>query len=135
MSKLSEKILDLMTEKKMSYGNLSKITDIPKSALQRYAVGDTEKIPVERLESIAYALGTTPTELMDWHYEENSLYGNHQVNLEYFEHNENLLNLYKEIYENQTLALLFDKTKDLSPEDMEMVLTIISGIRKERGMD
>lgn len=135
MSKLSEKILTLMNEKNMSYGKLSKLTDIPKSALQRYAVGDTEKIPVDRLESIAYALGTTPTELMDWHHNEDSLYGNHLDNLKYFKNNSELLNLYNEIYDNQSLALLFDKTKDLSPSDMEMVLTIISGIRKERGLD
>ena len=63
------------------------------------------------------------------------MYGNHVQNLLYFEKNQELLDLYKEIYDNQTLALLFDKTRDLDPSDLEMVLTIINGIRKERGLD
>lgn len=66
MSAISERILTLLNEKRISYGELSAITNIPKSALQRYATGETEKIPIDRLESIAYALGTTPRYLMGW---------------------------------------------------------------------
>ena len=136
MSRCSDKILSRLSEKNMSYGELSRRTGIPKSALQRYAVGETEKIPVDRLEQIAYALDTTPAELLEWESDTgNSLYSNHVQNLLYFEKNQELLDLYKEIYDNQTLALLFDKTRDLDPSDLEMVLTIINGIRKERGLD
>ena len=121
MSRCSDKILSRLSEKNMSYGELSRRTGIPKSALQRYAVGETEKIPVDRLEQIAYALDTTPAELLEWESDTgNSMYGNHVQNLLYFE---------------KTLALLFDKTRDLDPSDLEMVLTIINGIRKERGLD
>ena len=137
MSRCSDKILTRLSEKNMSYGELSRRTGIPKSALQRYAVGETEKIPVDRLEQIAYALDTTPVELMDWESDsrDNSMYGNHAQNLLYFQKNQELLELYKEIYGNQTLALLFETTRDLAPSDLEMVLTIINGIRKERGLD
>lgn len=136
MSRCSDKILSRLSEKNMSYGELSRRTGIPKSALQRYAVGETEKIPVDRLEQIAYALDTSPAELMDWENDaRDSMYGNHAQNLLYFEKDQELLELYKDIYDNQTLALLFDKTRDLAPNDLEMVLTIINGIRKERGLD
>lgn len=46
-------------EPPVSYGVLSQMTGIPKSALQRYVTGATAKIPYERLESIAKALGTS----------------------------------------------------------------------------
>ncbi len=69
MSEISTKILKLINEKDLSYGELSKRTKIPKSALQRYATGDTPKIPLERLEIIANALNVTPAYLMGW--EEN----------------------------------------------------------------
>ena len=59
MSELSNRILNLITQKDISYGELSLLTGIPKSALQRYATGETEKIPLDRLELIAKALGTT----------------------------------------------------------------------------
>lgn len=133
MSRCSENILTLMREQNISYGELSRRTGIPKSALQRYAVGETEKIPADRLELIAHALQTNLQDLMGG--TTYSMYGDHSRNLAYLEKDQELLQLYKEIYENQTLALLFDRTRDLAPEDMEIVLTIINGIRKERGLD
>lgn len=59
MSELSNRILNLIEKQDFSYGELSGITGIPKSALQRYATGETEKIPFDRLELIAKALGTS----------------------------------------------------------------------------
>lgn len=66
MSAISEKMLNIITEKEISYGELSEKTGIPKSALQRYATGQTEKIPIDRLQVIASAIGTTPEYLMGW---------------------------------------------------------------------
>lgn len=66
MNAISERILNLLAEKDISYGELSIQTNIPKSALQRYATGQTEKIPIDRLDRIAKALNTTPAYLMGW---------------------------------------------------------------------
>lgn len=66
MSELSEKILSLLTQQGVSYGELSKRTGIPKSALQRYATGLTPKIPAERIQLIASALGVSPESLIGW---------------------------------------------------------------------
>lgn len=66
MSDISNRILQLITDKKMSYSDLSKHTGIPKSALQRYATGETPKIPLDRLELIAGALGVSAAYLMGW---------------------------------------------------------------------
>lgn len=66
MSKISERILEVIKQKNISYGELSKLTDIPKSALQRYATGETEKIPLDRLEKIALVLGVSAEYLMGW---------------------------------------------------------------------
>ena len=63
---ISKRILDILSKKDISYGELSSKTGIPKSALQRYATGQTEKIPIDRLESIAKAIGTTAAYLMGW---------------------------------------------------------------------
>lgn len=66
MNDVSKRILDILSAKEISYGELSSKTGIPKSALQRYATGQTEKIPIDRLETIAKAIGTTATYLMGW---------------------------------------------------------------------
>ena len=64
MSELSSRILNLILDQDISYAELSRQTGIPKSALQRYATGETEKISADRLDLIAKALGTTPARLM-----------------------------------------------------------------------
>ena len=69
MSHISEKMLRILSEKEISYGELAEKTGIPKSALQRYATGQTEKIPIDRLQIIASAIGTTPEYLMGWNTE------------------------------------------------------------------
>ena len=66
MNDLSNRILELIDEKGLSYGELSAMTKIPKSALQRYATGTTEKIPLPRIEAIAKALGVSSAYLIGW---------------------------------------------------------------------
>lgn len=66
MSEISERLLKILSDNDISYGELSAKTSIPKSALQRYATGQTEKIPIARLEMIAKTIGTTPGILMGW---------------------------------------------------------------------
>lgn len=52
-----------------SYAELEKITGISKSSLQRYATGETKKIPIDCIEKIASATGVSAKYLMGW--EEN----------------------------------------------------------------
>lgn len=66
MSKISDRLYNLIVEKGLSYGELSKLTGIPKSALQRYATGETEKIPIDRIETMAKALNSSATFIMGW---------------------------------------------------------------------
>ena len=66
MSELSNRILALLEEKGLSYGELAEMTKIPKSALQRYATGETEKIPLPRIEAIAKALDVSSAYLIGW---------------------------------------------------------------------
>ena len=50
----------------MTYGDLATKTGIAKSAIQRYATGETKKIPLPRLEALADALGVSAAYLMGW---------------------------------------------------------------------
>lgn len=65
-----EKVQDILKferEKKgISYSDLSKITKIAKSTLQRYETGTTSKIPLDALMKIAKALNVPPAKLMGW---------------------------------------------------------------------
>lgn len=69
MSDISKRILACMQEQNISYGELAGETQIPKSALQRYATGETEKVPLDRLEKIAEALHVQTAWLLGWEIE------------------------------------------------------------------
>jgi len=66
MSIRSERIFSAINNSRLSYGELAKITGIPKSALQRYATGETDKVPVDRIELIARATNVSAEFLMGW---------------------------------------------------------------------
>ncbi|MDO5398961.1 MAG: S24 family peptidase [bacterium] len=66
MSIQSERILNTIKEKHISYGDLSKLTGIAKSALQRYATGETTKIPLDRIETISKVLNVSPAYILGW---------------------------------------------------------------------
>ena len=66
MNEISARLYDEISTKELSYGELSRMTGIPKSAIQRYATGETKKIPMDRLELLASALDVSSAYLMGW---------------------------------------------------------------------
>lgn len=66
MNDIAQRIHDEIVRSGYSYGELSKLTGIPKSAIQRYATGETEKIPLDRLSQLAGVLNVTSAFLMGW---------------------------------------------------------------------
>lgn len=75
MDKIAQKIIDTMKNKDITYAELAEHTGISKSALQRYATGETEKIPLDRIVSIANALGIPPSSLLGWEEKEPTIDG------------------------------------------------------------
>ena len=69
MTDRAERISNAIKAKGLSYAELEKITGVSKSALQRYASGETKKIPVDVVESIAAATGVTAKYLMGWDFD------------------------------------------------------------------
>ena len=63
---VSERIRRQMELRRLSYGELAAATGLAKSAIHRYATGQTDKIPTEALEKLANALGVTPSYLTGW---------------------------------------------------------------------
>ena len=60
---------DLMTafeSSGLTYDELAKQAQVPKSALYRYLNGDTEKIPIDRFQSICAVLHIDAKALLGW---------------------------------------------------------------------
>lgn len=50
----------------LTYDELAKRTNLPKSALYRYLNGDTEKIPIDRFQTICSELHVDAGQLLGW---------------------------------------------------------------------
>lgn len=56
----------------LTYDELAKQAQVPKSALYRYLNGDTEKIPIDRFQSICAVLHMDAKSLLGWTAEEDT---------------------------------------------------------------
>lgn len=66
MSVRSERIKLLIEQSGRSYQELEKITGIKKSSLQRYASGETSKIPMDVIEKLSNAFKVSQVYLAGW---------------------------------------------------------------------
>lgn len=112
MSDRSKRIFEAIENSGLSYGELSKITDIPKSALQRYATGETEKVPLDRLTKIANATGVSPVHLMGWDSQKRTA---DQLSV---------------LLHNDYMQQLFDVAKDLKEEQFKRLLSYASFLKE-----
>lgn len=60
----ADRLRFLIEQKHISYYELSRLSGVPKSAIQRYATGKSVKIPLDRFFRIAEALGVSPYEVI-----------------------------------------------------------------------
>ncbi len=66
MSVLSERLKRAIKSSGLSQRDLEIKTGIPHSAIQRYASGSTDRVPIGRIEKMAGALGVTAEYLLGW---------------------------------------------------------------------
>lgn len=63
---IAKRLADAIGKSQLSYREIAERSGVPKSAIQRYANGETEKIPVDRLKAIANAIDEDSAYLMGW---------------------------------------------------------------------
>lgn len=136
----SQRIKSLMKEKHISYRELSELTGIAKSSLQRYVTNPDSKIPMDNARILSDKLNVNLSWLIGMEENSdksifNSQFGTDQEIIDFFHDQPELLEMYKGIQQSDSLQLLFDSTKDLSPEDLKPVLEYIYTIRKAKGLE
>lgn len=79
--------------------------------------------------SIDYLLGKTDIETK---IDKSTYYGDYDEVVEYLKDNPEHLDAYKRILNDDHFALLFDKTKDLTPEEIDVIISVIIGLQNGR---
>lgn len=130
-----KRIRELMKKNSWSLGDLSEKTNIPKTTLHRY-LNDSSIIPLDRLSILSDTLNTTPEYLLGWEINTvDSTSDNDTETFSFISDKPELFDIYRQIHDNEQLQQLFNISKDLSSSDLETVLIIAKGLKKERGKD
>ncbi len=66
MKNIQTSLLSAFESSGLTYEELAKRTNLPKSALYRYINGDTEKIPIDRFQAICDELRVDASEILGW---------------------------------------------------------------------
>lgn len=144
MRSMGEVIRALRLEHHLSQEQFAKLFNVAPSAVGMWE--NNKRVPgKETLESIAdyfnvdmnFLYGKT---LIRNSYRElrNTIdpqWGDDTANREYLADKSDLLEIYNDLVKSDELTILFDKTKDLEPKDIESVLVFVQMLRKQRGMD
>lgn len=66
MKNIQTTLLSAFESSGLTYDELAKRTNLPKSALYRYINGDTEKIPIDRFQAICNELHVDARSVLGW---------------------------------------------------------------------
>ena len=66
MKNIQKDLLTAFEQSGLTYDELAKRTNLPKSALHRYLNGDTEKIPIDRFQDICSELHIDAGSILGW---------------------------------------------------------------------
>lgn len=128
-------IKELRIKNNMTQEELGEKLGVQKSAIAKYENGRVENLKRSTIQKLSEIFGVSPVNFLGMSDNSNSQWGDDEANIEYLQDKPELLELYNEIRDREDIYILFDKTKDLGPKDVESVLMFVQTIRNQRGLD
>lgn len=128
-------IKELRIKHNMTQEELGEKLGVQKSAIAKYENGRVENLKRSTIQKLSEIFNVSPLKFLGLNENENSQWGNDAANREYLKDKPELEAIYNELVNREDIYILFDKTKDLEPKDVESVLMFVQTIRKQRGID
>jgi len=118
MSEMGRRIKELRLDAGLTQEQLGDMVGLQKSAIAKYENGKTENMKRSVIQKMAEVLGVSPSYLMG--FEDDAPYYIDPAAAE----------LAKEIANRDDLRILFDATRDISKEDMDVIIRMVEGLKK-----
>ena len=118
MSEMGRRIRDLRIAAGLTQEQLGEKVGLQKSAVAKYENGKTENMKRSVIQKMAALFGVSPSYLMG--FDDNTSY--------YLD--PNAAEIAKEIYNRDDLKILFDATRDVSAEDLQVVIRMLEGLKE-----
>lgn len=137
MSFIGKNIRYLRKNKKMSQPNLAKKLNKSESTIQMWET-NYRSPTMGTVQQIADIFDVPINDLVNVDLEnykevdKSTYYGDYDEVVEYLKDNPEHLDVYKRILNDDHFALLFDKTKDLTPEEIDVIISVIIGLQNGR---
>ncbi|MBF0710366.1 MULTISPECIES: helix-turn-helix domain-containing protein [unclassified Gemella] len=112
------KIKELRLKKNYTLDHLGKMVNISRQTLHKYEQGIISNIPKEKIETLANALGTSPSYLYGW-----------EADKHYYL-DEETREIAQDIFENRELRVLFDASRKASAEDLKLVTDLLLNLKE-----
>lgn len=100
---------------------------VSEGTVQRYETGNIKNLKYDTIVNLANIFGCTPAYLMGWDEDPN----NGQNEGYYFD--DEAAELAQEIYEDPELRVLLKAKRDLSKDDMEVIVNMIKALQAKDG--
>lgn len=130
-------IRKLRKEKGWTQQELGDRLGVQKSAIAKYESGRVKNLKRTTIKKMAEIFNVDPMVFID----SDAIttidpqWGDDAADRDYLADKPDLLAIYNDLVKSDELTILFDKTKDLEPKDIESVLVFVQMLRKQRGMD
>ena len=96
-----------------SYSDIAKITGLPKSSIQRFLTGTTEKFPLEFLEPICKALQVSAADVMGW------------------DETDDVMEIREALRRDPNMRILFSAAAKVSPEHIKTAAALLKALEPE----
>ena len=130
-------IRKLRKEKGWTQQELGDRLGVQKSAIAKYESGRVKNLKRTTIKKMTEIFNVDPMVFID----SDAIttidpqWGDDAANRDYLADKPDLLAIYNDLVKSDELTILFDKTKDLEPKDIESVLDFVQMLRKQRGID
>lgn len=135
---IGERIRRIRKRAKITMKALGEKVGLSESMIWHYEKGDIKAIDLNVITKIANALEVQPETILDlnktkdYGHPTSNQWGDDESNIEYLKKDPELLDQYLEITRDPQTRVLFDKVKDLEPEDVETILSVINSITRNK---
>lgn len=121
----------------LTLADIAKACGVSEATVSRWESGNIDDMKRSRIASLSKVLKISPSIIVGSEEDDDKdfIWGNDAANREYLKDKPELEAIYNELVNREDIYILFDKTKDLEPKDVESVLMFVQTIRKQRGMD
>lgn len=73
MSSISDRLFIAYTKKGLSYEELGKLSKVSRATIQRYVMGETDRIDIDKLQAICSVLDVDVAEVLGWSSEQENM--------------------------------------------------------------